>query len=426
MSNDTNVFQSLSAATDVTGVDAQNAKFYHKYQYPWIPAFWERLTEAGLFKKMLCQELGDWNEEMLPDARALRIWVAGCGTNQAVITALQFPEADILATDLSENSLRTSSESARSLGIKNIRFIQKSINDVEFKEEFDYIICTGVIHHNAHPVLALKRIQAALKPNGILEVMVYNKYHSVFVTGFQKVIQQLKASGASLGSDEIKTVRLFLEGLNISRIAAGPMSTIVGTASDSQLADLLLQPVWHSYDMDAFGSLCQEAGFRIAAPCQNQFDEMNGRPGWEGVVDSKPLQEMLDTLPDERRWQVMNHLLQEGSPMIWFYLARADSKSPKKTQAQIVSEFQEMSAKRVRCQKEIWGSTPESGMQKRRVIDFPTPPRDALVRKFFAGHVDGEKIRSTLIRAGIPREFNVLNRLRLLLTTRINPQLKLS
>src|SRR6185503_12679728 len=123
--------------------------------------------------------------------RSPKIWIAGCGTNQAVITALRFPAATIVASDLSVTSLQTSAGTAKQLGIANVEFRNESINKASYREEFDYVICTGVIHHNAEPKTSLDRLVEALKPAGVLELMVYNRYHRITTTAFQKAIRIL-------------------------------------------------------------------------------------------------------------------------------------------------------------------------------------------------------------------------------------------
>jgi hypothetical protein len=420
-----NGFQQNRAASNIPEVDALNAEFYHKYQYPWRPSFWERLSHPDLFRRMICQELGDWDGKILPASRPLRIWVAGCGTNQAVITALQFPNAEILGTDLAANSLQTATESVRWLEIQNTRLVRTSINDSEFESEFDYIICTGVIHHNAKPDETLKKIQRALKPGGIAELMVYNQYHSVFVTGFQKAFQLLRVSGLLSGVEEIVTARSLLQEMKVSKIPAGPMSASVATTGDAQLADLLLQPIWHSYDLATFTDLCGNVGMQLLAPCHNQFDRANRAQSWDWNSISTPIKDIVDALPEEKRWELINHLFQENSPMIWFYTARTDCPWPKKTQQKITEEFLKMRGKRIDCKRELWGYRTDEGIERKRVLDFPPPPQDVSVKKFLATFQDNERIDAVVDRSGILKDFNSLNALRLLLTSRSHPYLEI-
>ena len=83
-------------------------------------------------------------------------------------------------------SLVVCQSTASQIGIRNLALENKSINDVNYKEEFDYIICTGVIHHNADPIGTLNKLAAALKPDGILELMVYNYCHRFQTTEWAK------------------------------------------------------------------------------------------------------------------------------------------------------------------------------------------------------------------------------------------------
>jgi 2-polyprenyl-3-methyl-5-hydroxy-6-metoxy-1,4-benzoquinol methylase len=87
---------------------------------------------------------------------------------------------------------------SRNLKISNLELRQESLNDIEYKHKFDYIICTGVIHHNASPETALNTLAKALKPTGILELMVYNRYHRIETTAFQKAIRILAGNREAL------------------------------------------------------------------------------------------------------------------------------------------------------------------------------------------------------------------------------------
>src|SRR5215467_15104687 len=151
-------------------VDQINAVFYNKFPYPWQAHKFDYLQDPYFETRLLNQDVGSWNFRVVP--KCPRIWVAGCGTNQALITALKFPKAAILGTDLSTSSLEHCTETARALGICNLVLKQESINQSAYKERFDYIISTGVIHHNAFPEDTLRKLAAAMKPYGILELMV--------------------------------------------------------------------------------------------------------------------------------------------------------------------------------------------------------------------------------------------------------------
>src|SRR5580704_14527581 len=91
----------LDLATSQADVDRLNIEFYEDYPYPWPTASFERPDDPLFAALMLRQDVGDYRHATLP-ASGARIWVAGCGTNQAIITALRFPRAAVVGSDLSK------------------------------------------------------------------------------------------------------------------------------------------------------------------------------------------------------------------------------------------------------------------------------------------------------------------------------------
>ena len=84
-------------------VDGLLAKFYRRFPWPWQPIKFDYLEDADFGINMLNQDLGDFSHRTVP--RNAKIWVAGCGTNQALHTALKFPNASVVGSDLSSKSL---------------------------------------------------------------------------------------------------------------------------------------------------------------------------------------------------------------------------------------------------------------------------------------------------------------------------------
>src|SRR6185295_2848657 len=141
--------ENLVLAESPASVDAANRQFYARFPFPWPPQAFPRLEDPEFETVMVNQSLGDFSHRTVPgDAR---IWVAGCGTNQAVYTALRFPRATVVGSDLSPASLEICRTTAASLGVTNLSLRQESLNEVTYQEEFDYILSTGVIMVNAEP-----------------------------------------------------------------------------------------------------------------------------------------------------------------------------------------------------------------------------------------------------------------------------------
>ena len=142
-------------------VDGLLAKFYRRFPWPWQPIKFDYLEDADFGINMLNQDLGDFSHRTVP--RNAKIWVAGCGTNQALHTALKFPNASVVGSDLSSKSLELCAKNARELGVTNLEVREESLNHVPYKQQFDYVISTGVIHHNADPRVTLEKLSTAAK-----------------------------------------------------------------------------------------------------------------------------------------------------------------------------------------------------------------------------------------------------------------------
>lgn len=202
--------QNLALATTDEEVDALNAGFYGTIRYPWPPFYFERLASPRFWAGMLDQDLGRADRPVLPPGGG-RVWVAGCGTNQAVITALMFPDARVVGSDVSAGSLEMARRHARELGVDNLELREESIARAAWAGEFDYVVCTGVIHHTADPGHALARLAAALRPAGVLQLMVYNRFHRTPCTALQKAVRTLLGHDGYAYDEALALARRFVD-----------------------------------------------------------------------------------------------------------------------------------------------------------------------------------------------------------------------
>lgn len=316
-------------------VDQLNARFYGQFPFPWRPMKFDRLLDPHFQTNMLNQNLGDWSHQTL--SGRIKIWVAGCGTNQAVITALNFPEAQVIGSDLSKESLELGTSTARELGVKNLELRCESINQVPYDEEFDYVICTGVIHHNANPEATLEKLGVALKRSGIMELMVYNRYERLPTTAFQKAMRLLGGPSTLVDfeADLLRAKRIASEVKLKNFHNVNEAS--VDDYPDCLLADLLIQPVENSYTVESLEALASRCNLVMLYPCYDMFDK--GTISWNMSFRDPELQSVYDSLPDTQRWQVTNHLLFERSPQLWFNFQREDSVHRRKDESVICEEF---------------------------------------------------------------------------------------
>lgn len=404
-------------------VDEINATFYGRFPYPWSAAKFEFFHDADFNTVMISQDVGDWGHTRMP--RAPAVWVAGCGTNQAVITALKFPAGTVIGSDVSATSLEMSGQAAKQIGLTNLGLRRESINEVGYHEQFDYLICTGVIHHNADPAATLGKLARALKPNGILELMVYNRFHWLIPVAFQQAVRILGGDAQTPDfENELAITRRLIDTL--------PKDTFVGSYlrqfanyPETQLADTLLQPVMYSYTVESLEQMAAGCGLEILAPCISPFDKIVERNSWNLEWADKHVRDLYEALPDLRRWQVTNLLTLESSPMLWFYLQRKDSVYPRKDEKQVCQEFLDTRFERACTTQGSYTRGTEGGYRLAATpVAFPNFPPDPRVRRVFE-MIDGRMtMREVFQRQRLPTDFNTVNQARILLTTSAYPYLK--
>ena len=148
------------------------ASQYEENPYPtWLDV---GHIEPGALREQIASLLGA--NAALPGADAT-ILIAGCGTGRQVVTAARglSPYRDITAIDLSRTSLGYAARKSAQYDIKNLTFINMDILDLDqLDREFDFVACTGVLHHMADPLLGWETLARRIKPGGFAQIALYS------------------------------------------------------------------------------------------------------------------------------------------------------------------------------------------------------------------------------------------------------------
>lgn len=317
----------MSGDDRIAATDAVNARFYDAFPYPPPPASFVFPSDPDFAGAILCQDLGDWSHTALQQPRD--IWVAGCGANQAIGVALNFPRAAVLGTDVSAASLHAAGRIVDQLALANLRLVEESLRATPRDSCFDYVLATGVLHHTADPERLLAGLARSLRPSGVLELMVYNRFHRTGPAAYQAAIRLLQGPGGEDPlADGLAIARTLVADGDAASPLGGWLEEYAGT-TDSLLADTFLQPVEHSFTVAELAGMAERCGLRLLAPRPNRLDQHRGAGPWTMGFADRGLQERYDALPEVARWQMTNLLLLERSPHLWFYLGRADGPLPR-------------------------------------------------------------------------------------------------
>jgi SAM-dependent methyltransferase len=414
----------LMGALSQTTVDDANREFYGKITYPWPQMTYPTYADPNCGTVFLNQELGDWTHKRVP--LRPRIWIAGCGSNQATLTALKFPRAEIVATDISIPSLQVCQHNLDQLGVKNVKLVEQSINDADYAEEFDYVICTGVIHHNANPSYPLGKLAAALKPDGILELMVYNYYHRILTTAYQKAMRYLLKDDPSAGLDEqLAVTRDLMNSFPVENTMSFYLQT-QKEQSREYLADSFLQPVEHSYTIESLIRLLDTAALQLCLPGVYVFDKSDGKASWNLEFQNETAARHYEALPDYDRWQISNLLMVERSPSLFFYVQRNDSRWKRKSEREVCEEFLDTVFERYSTTITNYVGGNGNYQLSPTPIPHPSPrvPVDQTARAVFKETGQGKTIREILEVLELQPLFSIVNNIRVQLTTPLFPYLK--
>ena len=100
----------------------------------------------------------------------------GCGTGQISNYFSIGTNNNVVGLDPTIESLNLASNFARNNNIQNVKFINADIFDDVLKDNFfDFIWCSGVLHHTKNPYNAFQIITKSLKNEGYILIGLYNK-----------------------------------------------------------------------------------------------------------------------------------------------------------------------------------------------------------------------------------------------------------
>jgi len=232
-----------------------------------------------------------------------RALVAGGGTGDTAIylaEQLRHYEAEVVYLDLSTASRAVAEARARTRKLNNIRWVTASIMELPALGlgEFDYIECCGVLHHLESTEAGLQALNAVLKEDGAIFLMLYGKYGRRVVYDMQSLLRAYLPPGLSMQA-KVDMTRQLLEALPATNSFVRNIGDWKSEISreglgDAGLYDLLLHSQDRCFDVPELYALAQSAGLHLLsfAHRADAYDPLNhvANPAIRDYVASLPLQ----------------------------------------------------------------------------------------------------------------------------------------
>lgn len=244
---------------------------YEKYPYPPVEEKNIKFKRANLkIMNYIC-----YNGEK--DFDNFSILVAGCGTGDTVMAfALQlqyYTNCEIIGVDISKTSLDIAQQRIDKLKYSNltIKLYQKSILDIDFINQFDFIDCCGVLHHIPNHLEALSKLEKALKPDGCLEIMVYSKIARDYLYLFQELLNKFNADSIENKIKVYKKLYTQLPNNHLFKIKEHLVRDHI-LYQDVGIADELLHPYNIGFHIDEIPHWLSSSNLKIL-----DFSDYSGR-----------------------------------------------------------------------------------------------------------------------------------------------------
>lgn len=191
----------------------------------------------------------------------LDILIAGCGTNLVPVFGAFMPKARIVGVDISEASLKISAKQSAANGIDNIEHIQLPLEDIaSLGRDFDFVCCTGVLHHLADPVAGLRALGRVTRPDGAIMAMVYARYGRQGIYMLQELATMLGLRIDELTAAKIQKLLAALPSTHPFRIVYRNAGELIGR---EEVMDMILNPRDRSYRVPDVRELIAGAGLKF-------------------------------------------------------------------------------------------------------------------------------------------------------------------
>jgi len=231
----------MGKITDSVSIDVREQ--YEENPYPrWIhleapprAPFWKTINKAFPLANM----------RHLKNLVTPKVLVAGCGTGmQPISVALNFNDTHVTAIDITLASLAYAKRKTEERGLTRVEYIQNDIlNVADLGICFDFIACTGVLHHMAEPIEGWRRLAQCLQPGGIMDIALYSDIARSQIVDARKLVSDLQYESSG---DGIRQFRKDLMDKSFRIHQMGPLMDTLMHTQDFYTLSMCRDLIFHT------------------------------------------------------------------------------------------------------------------------------------------------------------------------------------
>lgn len=202
-------------------------------------------------------------------SKGIRVLVAGGGTGDCTIflaEQLRHTPSEIVYLDMSSASMAVAKERARIRKLTNITWAHESILNIPEADMglFDYITCTGVLHHLDQPSAGLDALKSVLSPSGSMFIMLYGTYGRTAVYQLQDLLRMVNKGFPEI-SEKIQNTKTIMKSIPATNWSRFEHATNMQAelATDIGIYDLLLHTQDRSYTVPELYEFVENSGLQL-------------------------------------------------------------------------------------------------------------------------------------------------------------------
>ncbi len=166
----------------------------------------------------------------------------GCGGGRYSFAMARMGAAEVVGVDVGEEGLADARRRAEAIGASNLQFRPASALDLPFEDgEFDFVCCSGVLHHTPGVEQGLRECFRVLRPGGSMYILLYGSGGLYWPLNLVT-----RPFATALGHGEVDRC------ISAAGLAANKRRTIL---------DDLFVPILETYTVDRVEQLLRSAGF---------------------------------------------------------------------------------------------------------------------------------------------------------------------
>ena len=182
-------------------------------------------------------EANGWDLNWFKGKRCLDV---GCGGGRYTIAMARLGAEEAIGVDISVSGLADANRRAQN--IPNARFVEGSALDLPFEDNsFDFVVCSGVLHHTPNAEKGARQIFRVLKPGGKVYFLLYGTGGLRWPT-----IMQIRPFAQKVGYDVID------QAMKLADLPANKQRTFL---------DDFFVPLIDFYDWERVQNLLEPVGF---------------------------------------------------------------------------------------------------------------------------------------------------------------------